>query len=66
MYCVIIMYIGLAIVSFPFQVVMSYVTISPFDVKRVLVHNIRGTVMCISYYDFVFSLQMAVIAETCC
>ena len=36
------------------------------DVKRDLVHNIHGTVMYISYYDYVLRLKMVFIAETCC
>jgi hypothetical protein len=35
------------------------------DVRWDLVHNIYGTVIYISYYEYVVSLKMAFIAETC-
>jgi len=35
-------------------------------VRRDIVLNIHGIVIYISYYDFVFSLKMAFMAETCC
>jgi len=39
---------------------------SQLDVRSDLVHNFHGIVICISYYDYVLSLKMAFIAETCC
>jgi hypothetical protein len=36
------------------------------NTNQAYTHNIHGTVTYISYYDLVFSLKMAVIAETRC
>jgi len=36
-----------------------------FDATRYLVHNIHGIVTCISFYEYVLSLKVVFIAETC-
>jgi len=38
-------------------------TLPPFEVRRDPAHNILGSVIYIFYYNFVFSLKMAFIAE---
>jgi hypothetical protein len=43
----------------------KFILFIDLDVRRVIVHYVPGIVMYISYYDFVFSLKMAVRAETC-
>jgi hypothetical protein len=43
-----------------------HLTTLPFDAKPDLVRNVHSTVIYISYYHFVFSLKMVLIAETCC
>ena len=41
-------------------------TILPFEATTDLVRKVHGTAIYISYYHFVFSLKIALIAETFC